>query len=151
MRNISLVIVVILFMYSCGTTSNLSGNGNRTTNDDVYSYNGSGTHDYTADASYGYTDKNPIEVGGVLDGPIKERDFLNSLLGPNGEQVTYERSGSCCPFKTQSSPFGVGMLDRYAVSYEGNKAPVILYINMYKKSKLSAPIGFRIKSNASIK
>lgn len=97
------------------------------------------------DASYGYTEKNPVKVGGVESGPANERNYLNSLSGPNGEAVWFERTGSCCPFSTKNGFMGGGMLDRYAVTYEGKKDTVFLYINMYDSAKLKAPVGFRFK------
>ena len=93
---------------------------------------------------YGYSEDNPIKVGGVNNGPANERKYLNSLTGPNGEKISFNRKGSCCPFETKNSDYG-GMLDRYAVSYEGKKDTVFLYLNMYDKEKLEAPEGFVLK------
>lgn len=103
------------------------------------------TQETTTDATYGYSKENPIKVGGESDGPANERKYLNSLSGPNGETLIYKRSGSCCHFETKSSSFGMGMLDIYKVTYEGKKDTVSLYINMYDKAKLKAPVGFKFK------
>lgn len=92
---------------------------------------------------YGYSENNPIKVGGVSDGPAMERKFLNSLAGLNGETVTYKRVGSCCAFETPNSPWG-GMLDMYEVTIEGGDTKV-LYLNMYDQGDLSAPKGFTFK------
>ncbi|WP_338375660.1 2-dehydro-3-deoxyphosphooctonate aldolase [uncultured Flavobacterium sp.] len=97
------------------------------------------------DSSYGYTKSNPIKVGGYNDGPLNERKFLNSLSGPNGESLWYERTGSCCQFKTKNSPFGMGMLDAYRVTYTGKNDTVTLYLNMYDKDNLKTPVGFKFK------
>ncbi len=101
------------------------------------------------DATYGYSEKNPIQVGGVdkQSDPLNERRFLNALAGPNGEEVTYFRSGSCCPIKSQKDPLGLGivLLDKYRVTYEGSKDTVSIYINMYDYGTLRAPKGFTIK------
>lgn len=97
------------------------------------------------DSSYGYTKSNAIKVGGYNDGPLNERKYLNSLSGPNGKTIWYERSGSCCQFKTKNSPFGMGMLDAYKVTYSGKNDTITLYINMYDKDKLKAPVGFKFK------
>lgn len=97
------------------------------------------------DTTYGFTEKNPIKVGGVENGPLNERQFLNSLSGPNGETVSYDRVGSCCEFATRNSPLGGGLLDMYNVSYEGKKDTVTMYLNMYDKAKLKAPVGFKFK------
>ena len=109
------------------------------------STNKSGDSKVSSDASYGYTEKNPIKVGGFSDGPANERRYLNSLSGPNGETINYMRTGSCCHFETKNSPYGGGMLDAYAVTYEGKKDTVVLYLNMYDKASLKAPVGFKFK------
>lgn len=95
--------------------------------------------------AYGYSEKNPIKVGGISDGPRNEINYLNSLTGPNGERIWFNRSGSCCQFETKNSPFGAGMLDKYKVTYEGKKDTVVLYLNMYDKADLRAPEGFKFK------
>ncbi|ESU22941.1 hypothetical protein FLJC2902T_32400 [Flavobacterium limnosediminis JC2902] len=99
----------------------------------------------TTDSTYGYSKENPIKVGGDVNGPANERNFLSSLSGPNGEAIWFERSGSCCSFETRNSSFGMGMLDRYKVTYEGKKDTLVLYLNMYDKAKLKAPLGFKFK------
>lgn len=99
------------------------------------------------DPSYGYTKRNPIEVGGVdkKEGPVNERRFLNALAGPNGEKITYFRAGSCCSFKSKNGFMGRGLLDNYRVSWLGSKDTVSIYINMYDYGELKAPSGFTIK------
>ncbi|HEX5653307.1 MAG TPA: hypothetical protein VFX58_09545 [Chitinophagaceae bacterium] len=101
----------------------------------------------SSDETYGYSENNPVKVGGVKDseGPLNERRFLNALLGPNGETVSYSRKGSCCPFKTPNGFSGAGLLDRYEVSYEGLEKPVYIFINMYDFGELRAPRGFSFK------
>ncbi|WP_245766598.1 2-dehydro-3-deoxyphosphooctonate aldolase [Pustulibacterium marinum] len=101
------------------------------------------------DTNYGYSEKKPVEVGGVSEqsGPMNERRYLNALAGPNGEQISYFRAGSCCPIKSNNDPFGFGsvMLDIYRVTWEGKKDTVSIYINMYDSGELKAPVGFTIK------
>lgn len=101
------------------------------------------------DSTYGYSEKNPIQVGGVdkQSGPLNERRFLNALAGPNGEEVIYYMSGSCCPIKSKNDPMGFGqvMLDNYQVTYKGSNDTVSIYINMYDYGTLKAPKGFTIK------
>lgn len=109
---------------------------------------------YSEDPSYGYTQENPIMVGGAKDGngPLNERRFLNALTGPNGEEVSYSRDGSCCHFKTKNSPFGdVGLLDVYSVTYKGLESPIKLYINMYDSDVLKVPVGFKLKYQKNVK
>lgn len=91
---------------------------------------------------YGYSQTNPIKVGGGTNGPANEHRYLRRLTGPNGESIAYERLGSCCAFETKNSPFGSGMLDRYEIEIDGDPEKKILYINMYDEGKLYAPKGF---------
>lgn len=85
------------------------------------------------DLTYGYTEGNPIRVGGgSFDGPPRERAYLDNLRGPNGETVTYERVGSL--------PYGDTILDVYQVTYTG--ASVTLYLDEYSWRELQAPNGF---------
>lgn len=102
------------------------------------------------DETYGYTQANPVCVGGVKssEGPLNERRFLNALLGPNGEELEYTRRGSCCPFTTPNGMINnSGMLDIYVVKQkgQGNEKAVNIYINMYDFGKLKAPKGFTFK------
>lgn len=93
--------------------------------------------------SYGYTEKNPVKVGGMASGASNELAFLNALRGPNGEKVRYERLGSCCSFKTKNALIGkTGLLDRYELRYPGIEQPVILYINAYDYEDPQCPQGF---------
>lgn len=96
------------------------------------------------DETYGYTQDNPIMVGSDWDNAVKnERRFLNALLGPNGEAVTYARLGSCCHFSTPNGVINnAGLLDQYEMKIEGAAKPVVLYVNMYDNGILRAPKGF---------
>ena len=101
----------------------------------------------STDKSYGLTPEKPIEVGGVdkSEGPLNERRYLNALAGPNGEEVSYYRAGSCCPVKSKNGFMGMAMLDNYRVTWKGAKDTVSIYINMYDYNDLKAPMGFTIK------
>ncbi len=103
----------------------------------------------STDPSYGLSAKKPVEVGGVAkgNGPLNERRYLNSLAGPNGEEISYFRAGSCCPIKSKNDPYGLGsvMLDNYRVTWKGAKDTISIYINMYDYGTLKAPKGFTIK------
>lgn len=103
----------------------------------------------STDPTYGLSEKNPIQVGGVdtQEGPLNERRFLNALAGPKGEEISYHRAGSCCPIKSENDPFGAGrvLLDNYRVTWKGSKDTVSIYINMYDYRRLKAPVGFTIR------
>lgn len=85
------------------------------------------------DPTYGYTEENPIRVGGdFLEGPARERAYLNNLLGPNGEILSYVREGSF--------PSGDTILDIYRITGPGIEE--VLYLDEYKYEPLLAPVGF---------
>jgi hypothetical protein len=92
-----------------------------------------GTCAVSQDKTYGYTEQNPIRVGGDwLEGPARERAYLDTLLGPNGETLTYERDGSFSSGDT--------ILDKYRVT--GTGIDVVLYLDEYKYEPPQAPSGF---------
>lgn len=87
------------------------------------------------DDTYGYTKENAIRVGDggdLLGGPARERAYLDNLRGPNGEPISYERTGSL--------NFEDAILDEYIIS--GLPTPITLYIDIYKFEELKAPVGF---------
>jgi len=87
----------------------------------------------STDESYGYSENNPIKVGGdFISGVSRERAYLDHLLGPNGESLSYERQGS-----TMS---GDVILDIYTLSGQG--VDMILYVDLYHYTEVQAPVGF---------
>lgn len=137
-----LALITTFILSACGSSTSLT-NGPKTKLKDDNTFL---LTEISSDKSYGYTEENPIRVGGALDdGPVNERRFLNALAGPDGQDITYTRTGSCCPFKTPNGIQGTGLLDRYEVSIKGLSKKRILYINMYDRAILKAPFGFTIK------
>jgi len=91
----------------------------------------------TTDKTYGYDKDNPIQVGGDdFQGPSRERAYLDNLLGPNGEPLSYTREGSL--------DNGDVILDRYHLTGKGVNAE--LYIDEYNFLELYAPVGFTCTS-----
>ncbi len=99
------------------------------------------------DNSYGYNAENPINIGGedLMTGPYLQRLFLNSIAGPDGQPIKYMRVGSCCSFESERGINGIGLLDKYQITWEGQKSPVILYLNMYDTGAVLAPVGFTVR------
>ncbi len=93
------------------------------------------------DASYGYSDKNPIKVGSKDEygGPRAEKEYLASLLDASGKPVKFTRL-----FSGGDSPDGKP-LDCYELILSDGKK-VRLWINMYypknDPAKQPAPVGF---------
>ena len=142
---IGLIILAGCASSKSGTTSKKSAPGDtRTREIQFLDENTYLLTEVAEDKSYGYTESNPVKVGGANEssGPKNERRFLNGLLGPNGEEIKYSRAGSCCPFKTPNGLFGdSGMLDRYQVTWAGSSDTLDIFINMYDKGDLRIPVG----------
>ena len=75
------------------------------------------------------------------DMPAGEREYLDRLVGPGDEEVTYERLGNC-----GEGPSG-NVIDGYAVTYAGKDKPTLVHMDMYHSGhKETSPIdGFKIK------
>jgi len=103
--------------------------------------------DVSTDPTYALTPENAVRVGGSKEssGPLNERRFLNALAGPDGEAISYYRSGSCCPVQSKNAMFGMAMIDHYKVTWEGTSDTVSIYINMYDHGPLQVPVGFTIR------
>lgn len=90
----------------------------------------------STDKTYGFEKENPIKVGGGdFGGPSRERAYLDHLLGPNGEALTYNRNGSL--------DAGDVILDEYHIT--GSGVDAVIYIDEYNFSTLMAPVGFTCK------
>lgn len=106
--------------------------------------------EYSTDKRYGYDKDYPINIffKNSRDETINQQRFLNALAGPNGEKLFFKKLESCCPFPTKRSEMGAGFLDVYEITYVGAKKPIRLYMNIYEKGVLMAPVGFTIKNLA---
>lgn len=93
--------------------------------------------DPSDDASYAYSIDNPVRVGNtdLYDGLAREEAYLSVLTGPQGEKISYIRSGS-----TVNSAGDI--LDIYEITYPGLETAVTLYIDMYMFEPLKTPQGF---------
>lgn len=145
MKKILVCTAAVTFL-ACSSTKNSSSSNDIKT--ELLNNNTFLLKEISKDKTYGLSEKNPVQVGGVDadEGPINERRFLNALAGPNGEKVSYYRAGSCCPIKSDKAMFSDKvMLDNYRVTWEGSTDTVSIYINMYDYGQLKAPVGFTIK------
>ncbi len=99
------------------------------------------------DAKYGYDKDYPINVFYRTSNwdEVNQKRFLDALAGPNGEAITYKRTGICCPFPSKTVSTGGGFLEIYEITYMGLQTPITLYINKYERGILMAPVGFTIK------
>jgi hypothetical protein len=102
------------------------------------------------DPEYGYTSKKPIKVASMKsDENIAQNEYLymNALLGPDGEEIEYKRTGSCCGYKSNSPKafLGSALLDKYEVTIKGKTEKKVLYLDMYESGIVVAPLGFTFK------
>lgn len=103
--------------------------------------------EYSKDKRYGYNKDYPINIFYYTTNneQINEERFLNALAGPKGEKITYKKVETCCPFPSKRSSMGAGFLNVYEINWEGQKKPVVLYVNIYEKGHLMCPVGLSIK------
>lgn len=99
------------------------------------------------DGKYGYDPDYPVNLGflPIQSGEINVNRYFGALSGPQGQQITYERVDSCCPFPSKKNDMGAGIIDIYEVRWEGLKEPKRLHVNLYEKGKVMAPQGFGIR------
>lgn len=99
------------------------------------------------DKKYAYNEDYPVNVGFTTleDGLNNQLRYLNALAGPNGEKISYKLVDSCCPFPTKRSDMGAGMLDLFEITFEGQKKPVLIYLNKFERGELMIPIGLSAK------
>ena len=146
MKN-SLILFTTLLLFACGNTKEVVEE--KAPTKEYWPLLNEKTFDLkeiSTDKTYGYTEKNPIMVGGVptSEGPLNERRYLNALAGPKGEYITYTRTGSCCQFESENGFMGSGLLDMYELTWKNQDEPITLYINMYDAGELKAPKGLTI-------
>ena len=95
------------------------------------------------DQSYGFSEKNPVKVGG---GPTNQHEYLGLLRDPQGKPVQYARRGSCCAYKLDSAPMGMALLDRYQIYYfdeAGKQQTTTIYISFYEYEEPKVVMGFK--------
>ncbi len=103
--------------------------------------------EYSKDKKYGYDADYPINVfyKNTKDENLNAERFLYALAGPNGEKITFSKVESCCPFPTKRTEMGAGFLDLYELKWDGQTEPTKLFLNIYEKGYLLAPVGLSIK------
>lgn len=144
---ISFIIILISITACTSTKSTIKNIDDNAPNLQLTKNNTFYISEFSKDKKYGYDQDYPINIfyGDTRNETINQHRFLNALAGPKGEKITYTKLESCCPFPTKRSEMGVGLLDVYELKWEGQKSPVILYLNIYEKGVLMVPFGLRLK------
>lgn len=148
MKKIFLVIVLLISISSCTSTqSTLKNVDNNAPTPLLIDYNTFAITEFSKDKKYGYDKDYPINIffENTRNESINQQRFLNALAGPNGEQITFSKLESCCPFPTKRSEMGAGFLDVYQLRWKGQETPVTLYLNIYEKGVLMVPVGLTLK------
>lgn len=148
MKKSILFIALLLVITSCGSIkSSIKNVDNNAPVPVVGKNNAFVITEYSKDKKYGYDKDYPINIyyRGTKNDTINQKYFLNALAGPKGEKITYTRMENCCPFPTKNSDMGAGFLNVYELKWEGQKKPVILYLNIYERGLLMVPVGLSLQ------
>jgi hypothetical protein len=148
MKKSIVFIAILLFSASCvSTKSTLKNVDDNAPNPKLTAENTFVITQFSTDKRYGYDKDYPINIffRNSKDESINQQRYLNALAGPKGEKLTYTKLESCCPFPTKRSDMGAGFLDVYEVKWEGQKSPILLYLNIYEKGVLMVPVGLSLK------
>ena len=144
-----LTSLLLLILISCiSTKSTLMNVDNKAPIPKLTKQNTFVLTEISTNSKYGFDKNYPINVfyKNSNDEEVNCNRFLNSISGPNGEIISFKKTGICCPFPSKNINTGGGFLATYEITYEGLKNPKILYLNIYEKGLLLAPIGFNIKN-----
>ena len=150
MKKTVLLIALLISITSCTSTkSTIKNIDNDAPNLQLVENNTFLISEFSTNRKYGYDKDYPINIffESTRNETINQQRFLNALAGPKGEKITYTKLESCCPFPTKRSEMGAGLLDVYELKWEGQKSPVILYLNIYEKGVLMVPFGLSLKKN----
>jgi hypothetical protein len=148
MKKYFILLMLLSIISSCvSTKSTLKNVDDNAPNLRLTSENTFVINQYSKDKKYGYDEDYPINIfyKNSKEDFINQQRFLNALAGPNGEKITYKKIESCCPFPTKKSEMGAGFLDIYELTWEGQTAPIKLYLNIYEKGVLMVPVGLSLK------
>jgi hypothetical protein len=147
MKKILLLLSFSVLIISCVSTRSTLKNVDDSAPDlTLTSNNTFSIHLFSTDKKYGYDKDYPINIFfQTSKSDANQERFLNALAGPKGEKITYTKLESCCPFPTKRSDMGAGFLDVYELKWEGQKKPIILYLNIYEKGILMVPFGLQLK------
>ena len=148
MKKTFLIIVLLISITSCTSTqSTIKNIDNNAPNLTLKDRNTFVITEFSKDKKYGYDKDYPINIffDNTRNETINQQRFLNALAGPNGEQITYTKLESCCPFPTKRSEMGAGLLDVYELRWKGQQNLVTLYLNIYEKGALMVPVGLSLK------
>ncbi len=144
---IALSILTLMVMSCTSTKSTLKNVDDNAPVPKVSSQNTFVITENSKDKKYGYDADYPVNVyyRSAKYDSINQLRYLKALAGPNGENLSYKKIETCCPFPTKKNEMGAGFLDVYEITWKGNQSPIKLYLNSYEKGALLVPIGLTVK------
>ena len=144
---IALSILTLMVMSCTSTKSTLKNVDDNAPVPKVSSQNTFVITENSKDKKYGYDADYPVNVyyRSAKYDSINQLRYLKALSGPNGENLSYKKIETCCPFPTKKNEMGAGFLDVYEITWKGNQSPIKLYLNSYEKGALLVPIGLTVK------
>lgn len=148
-KKIFLLILTGIFAVSCVSTKSTLKNVDDNAPDLVLDKDNTFVvTEFSKDKKYGYNKDYPVNIffKTTQNDSINQQRYLNALAGPNGEKISYKKIESCCPFPTKRNTMGVGLLDVYEITWEGQIKPVRLYLNIYEKGYIKVPMGFTLRN-----
>lgn len=148
MKKITLFIILVITVSSCVSTKSTLKNVDDNAPDLVLKRDNTFViTQFAKDKKYGYDPDYPVNLffQNTNSETLNESRFLNALAGPSGEKITFTKLETCCPFPTKRSNMGAGFLNVYELTWDGQKKPVKLYLNIYEKGILMVPMGLRLK------
>ena len=139
------IISGFLFINGCITSKPKAPNGEQLLID-ANTFLLSGT---AVETAYAYTEQNPVKVGGFEENKerLNQRRYLNALLGPNGEEITYQHVKSCC-YKKIKLPDGreqLAFLDQFELQIGTSNRKLVIFISTFEQDQLLAPRGLTYK------
>ncbi|WP_158729996.1 MULTISPECIES: 2-dehydro-3-deoxyphosphooctonate aldolase [unclassified Flavobacterium] len=148
MKNTLIIFILFITLSGCTSTkSTLQNTDDNAPNLQLTQRNTFIITEYSTDKKYGYNKDYPINIffNNTNNETINQERFINALAGPKGEKITFTKLESCCPFPTKRSEMGAGLLDVFELKWDGQKQPVILYLNIYEKGVIKVPVGLTLK------
>jgi tetratricopeptide (TPR) repeat protein len=98
----------------------------------------------SADATYGFTSKNPIKVGtGKQGGFGNVRAYLALLRDAKKKPVSYKRIQACCSYRPKTMPNNV-LAEEYEITYTdetGTSVTKKLYLSYFEYEEPKIPLG----------
>lgn len=137
---------LIAALYACSPQTGTSSNSTNKNQSKFENQDPTAIVEVATDKTYGHESNNPIKVGGITANSMVQKEilYLNILAGPEGQDISFTRIGSCCMTPSENATFGQAMLDKYQLKWD-NEIDT-LYINMYDPGVLKIPYRFTAKN-----